>query len=92
MGIQSADDFVSQNPEEAAAFITDHGGDPDEIDLPPENWHDAEAGLEWVRAMLDHLERKEPSLQDLIEDLNEYRELLSKLAADELRWHFSIDF
>lgn len=92
LGTRSVDEFVSQDPEEAAEFIADHGGDPDEIELPEEVWYDAQVGVEWTEAMLGCLDGKESDYQNLIDDLNEYKELFYQLKEAGLRWHFSVDF
>ncbi len=88
-------EFYSQNPEDAAAFIEGEGGDPGEIDIPPEQWFDAAAGLETVGALLEHLTTNPHAIPDadrVCAELNEWRTVLKRAADEGVRWHAEVDF
>jgi hypothetical protein len=85
--------FLSQDPDELAEFIEDEGVEVPES-LPAEEWFDASAGLETVRALLQHLASEPKALKNseaIIEDLRECEAVLARLAKENLRWHLALD-
>ena len=87
--------FFGQNPEEAAAFIEDEGGDPDEIDIPDEAWFDATDGLRTIETLLEHLGTNPdalPNTDGVISELKEWQTVLKRAAADGIGWHLEVEY
>jgi hypothetical protein len=94
-GVSPLMEFFSENPESAAAFCEDAGGDPPEEGFPAEEWFPAEDGLTTVRGLLSYLEANPTEVRDssaLIEDLKEFESVLSRLASEGVGWHLAVDF
>jgi hypothetical protein len=87
--------FFSQNPENAADFIEDVGGDAEELDVPDEAWFDATEGLNTVDALLEHLAASPDALQNtdgVAAELKEWQAVLKRAATEGVRWHLEVDF
>lgn len=88
-------EFFSMDPEEAAGFIEDGGGDPSGIDFADEQWFDAADGLKTVEALLAHFAAKPdalPNSAEAVAELKEWRAVLQRAAADGVGWHLEVDF
>lgn len=92
LDIASLEDYVSLDPEEAASFISDHGGDLEGIEIPEEKWFSAEEGEKWVSTMINYIVNLENAPEELLSDLNEYQDLFKKLLIYDKKWHFEVDF
>ncbi|MDJ0840974.1 MAG: hypothetical protein QNK37_30970 [Acidobacteriota bacterium] len=90
LGIQEIADFYRQE-------VEDLGEDVEGLDADDEeetSWFEAEEGLNWALALLDHLEENPGELEQsdsVIEDLKEYVEVLGQLEADGVRWRLEMD-
>ena len=88
-------DFFSINPDEAAGFIEDEGGDVADVELPAETWFDAADGLSTVDALARHLSHNPEAIPDysaVLSDLSEFKAVLTRLQADGVRWHLAVDY
>jgi hypothetical protein len=87
-------DFLSQDPDELAEFISDAGGDAPE-DLPGEQWFTADQGLTTVRALKQHLASNPKALKNAAaigEDLAEYEAVFERIKKEGVLWHLALDF
>jgi len=107
LGLQSLDDFISCPPEDLAELMEDLKTPTGEaIELPEEQWFDAEDGLGTVRGLLAHLrenpaaiakldrvDRDDPGLGDaVVEDLESAERLLSAAAKRKVRFHLTCTY
>jgi hypothetical protein len=95
LGLRQLDDYVSYPPDEARAMIEDMGGDPDEVDIGPEQWFEADEGLTWISRLAKHLEANPTVLKNskkVLGELEEYAEVLQKAKTVRARWHLQVDF
>jgi hypothetical protein len=94
-GVRPLMGFFSIHPEGAAAFINDHGGELSEGGLPGEQWFAAEDGLATVRGLLRQLAANPsaaPNAGSIAADLREFEAVLTRLAAEGVRWHLAVDY
>jgi len=94
-GVRRLMEFFSQDPEEAAAFIEDEGGEVPTGGFPAEQWFSCHEGSVTVRGLLTHLAANPTAARDAVaitEDLREFESILAKLAEAGVRWHLAIDF
>ena len=88
-------EFFGHNPEDAAAFIDDEGGDPDEINIPDEAWFDAADGLKTADALVNYLSQHTDAIPNAVgvgAELNEWQAVLKRAADEGVRWHLEVDF
>lgn len=93
LGISELLDFASQDPNELAAFLSQEGGDPNNFDLPKEDWFDSGAGLETVRALLEHVRTEPEGLRDpptVAIELEAFARVLETAQERGIRWHLTI--
>ena len=87
--LNTVEDFVSQD---MSAFMDDF----DDIHMPEQEviWFESEAGLLWLDALIEKL-HMDPAAEFpsalIIEDLEEYRNVLIKAQRIDAKWHFEID-
>jgi hypothetical protein len=94
-GVRPLMDFFSQNPEDLAEILEDDDLEEPESGLPAEQWFSADDGLATVRGLLSHLISAPSDRADdvaLINDLREYESILTRLAAEGIRWHLAVDY
>lgn len=87
-------DFFSASPDDIHMLLGDEDEAPEEIEMPPEQWFTASEGLATVRGLRAHLTAHPDSAEEvdrLIEDLRQFEEVLSRLDAEGVRWHLSVD-
>jgi hypothetical protein len=85
--------FVSQDPESLGDFLDDEGLET-AGDLPPEQWFAPEEGLNTVLSLIAHL-RQHPELAHataLLSDLQEFADVLRRIAQERRKFHFACDF
>ncbi len=95
LGVTPLSNFFSIDPEQAAEFLLEEGGEGAGIELPPLQQFSAQAGLATVRALLAHLQAKPRSVKDaegVVGDLRECERILSAAAEHGIGWHFEVDF
>lgn len=91
--VKSLNDFLSID-EGSFVGLLDQEELPDNIPAP--QWFNAAEGLETIQAMLIALEQKPEAspfnnTQGVIEDLQEYANVLKHIEADRIGWHFQFD-
>jgi hypothetical protein len=97
-GARPLSEFVSQNPEESAAFFEGEGIDPPPGGFPAEQWFAAAEGLRTVRALLAQPDRLKQglgshwTLDAVLGDLQDYERVLIGLERAGVRWHLAVDF
>jgi hypothetical protein len=87
-------DMVSHDPEEMRGLIEDAGGDPDEMDIPEEQWFPAKQGLDAVVAHIEYLQKNPKAINntaEILDDLREFETVLKRLVKEKVRFHFAID-
>ncbi len=92
--------FIEITREEVICEI---GGDPDDPssydaseleDLWSEDWYSPEDGLSTISCMLDHVLAKKSSferVEELIEDLQDFKKILNEARVNGIGWHLSHD-
>ena len=94
LGLRDINEFVSASPDDLMATAEELGIElPNEP--PPEAWFTPEEGLTWVSRLQDHLRTNPNEVGDadaVLADLAEYRQLLDTAKANDIRWHFAVDF
>ena len=105
-GFKSLDEYCSQSLEEARLQMADLMELEDEIDLPaeaedtlknmpPEEWHDADHGLDYANKVADHVRQNPTSVKNpdaVLYDLDTMITVLTDAASRGLKWHFQVDF
>lgn len=93
-GLRPVMEMVSSPPEEVADFM-----DVDVDDLPEhlaaEQWFAAADGLKTIRAMIEHLQQHPTAVKasdDVLTDLQDIEAVLVAAEAQQVKFHFSIDF
>jgi hypothetical protein len=93
-GVKSIYDYVSQDPDELRDFLESEGLE-ESGDLPPEEWFNAEDGLNWTIKLAEYL-RTNPTViknsSNVLSDLAEYEVVFKGLQAHGIRWHFEVEF
>lgn len=100
LGVRPLMDFFSADPEEVLSFIqAEHeatGQTPDNLpDIPPEEWFSATDGLATVQALYVYIREHPDTLKDadsVLQNLEEYMQVLQKAVAVGVRWHLGVDF
>jgi hypothetical protein len=76
-----------------ADLAAEFGVDPD-LPAAQEKWFEPAEGIQWVRAVRDHIQANRKSVKKpeaVLADLNEYEDLLTKAQSIASKWHFAID-
>lgn len=97
LGLTPLADFISTDPEEAAAFLEDEGGIPEGLTIPAEEWFDASDGLRTVQGLLDVIRRDPERLRNVIVDhvrvdLEAAEAILAAAKDAGVRFHLAVDF
>ena len=96
LGLPQLWDFFNYEPEEAVAVMEMCDADPAEVgELQPAEWFEPEEGLHWVEAMRRHLTANESVVADLpsvLDELDEYEDVLRKAKNIGAKWRLLIDF
>ena len=84
--IKPLDEFLSQDVSE---FIDDFEM-PDGMEI---TWFDAQEGIDCVLSLVKLIQSKDCTFEKgpVIEDLNEYLEVLNKVKQANLKWHLELD-
>ena len=94
-GVRPLGEFYSISPEEAVAAVEGFGGEMPAGGYPPERWFPAEDGLASVRGLLAHLAASPDAIREvdaIRDDLQQFQEVLSGLAAAGVGWHLAVDY
>ncbi|XCN74408.1 MAG: hypothetical protein Q3M24_06595 [Candidatus Electrothrix aestuarii] len=88
-GLQTIDDFYSQDPSELMEWDED-------IEIPEREvkWFEADIGINWINELVAKLKSESStlSIDPIIEDLNEYKGVLENAKRVDAKWHFTLDF
>jgi hypothetical protein len=93
LGVPTFEDFFSQDAEELKELFEEEGIELPEEGLPAVKWFKASDGLKTVRALLRHLQSNPKAVRncaDVLCDLQEFEDVLSRLAKAKIRWHLAI--
>jgi hypothetical protein len=80
--------------------LTSFGELDEEFDVPEElretetPWFEPSEGIEWVAAIRRHIEANRSSVKQrdrVLEELNEYEQVLHQAAKVGAKWHFQMD-
>jgi len=80
--------------------LTSFGDWDDEFDVPEELrevetlWFEPGEGIEWINAIHRHIESNRSSVKQpdrVLEELNEYAQVLEQAARVGAKWHFQMD-
>lgn len=90
-------DFFSADRNSMAILLEQGAGDPAwEKSLPDPQWFLPREGLETVDALIAHLGAHPDSFGEttgaLLQELREYRTVLTKTASREMRWHLAVSW
>ena len=90
-------EFFSADENSLALLIEEGAGDQELLrKLPPPQWYSAAEGLSAVEALTSELERDPQQLgsegRSVLNELREYREVLSKTETRGLRWHLAVSW
>ena len=96
LGIPHLDDFIGQSMEEFADML---GEDielaDDEGEAVEEKWFTAQEGIDYIDKLVAAL-RATPTAVDeaeaVLEDLAEYRAVLTQAGQAGMKWHLALDF
>lgn len=94
LGLRDVNEFVSADPDELLAIAEELG-----VELPhappPEAWFAPEEGLSWIARLQSHLVDNPHDVGDasaVVEDLAEYRLVLTAAKTHAAQWHFAVDY
>lgn len=94
LGLRDINKFVSANPDELIAAAEQFGvGLP--FEPPPETWFSPQDGLDWISKVQNHLVANPSDVNDaeaVLADLREYHDVLDSAKANDVRWHFAVDY
>jgi hypothetical protein len=86
LGVTPLDDFLGMSDDVAEDFDSDAN-----VDL----WFKPEAGLQTIEVLIKYLEQTPNSVKNskgVLEDLQEYQNVLNQVKAKGLEWRFEMDF
>jgi hypothetical protein len=106
LGFKSLDEYCSQSPDDARSMMADLMGLEDENELPPdtaetftkmppEEWYDADHGIDYAKQMADHIRQNPKVVKDaeaVLYDLDSMITVLTQAKERELKWHLQVDF
>ena len=90
-------EFFSADENSLALLIEEGAGNQELLrKLPPPQWYSAAEGLSAVEALVNQLERDPQQLgsegRSVLNELQEYKEVLSKTETRGLRWHLAVSW
>ncbi len=93
LGVKPLTSFYSQDPEELAALLEGEGLEAG--GYPDQEWFEAEEGVTTVAALIGYLRTNPEKLSDaeaVLDDLEQYKRVLERLASERVRWYLALDF
>jgi hypothetical protein len=93
--VQPLMQFFSASPEELSGFLEEHGADTQEATakLKPEQWFEAEAGLQTIGALKQGLGNQGTAkAKQILAELDELQKVLETAKTKGVRWHLAVDF
>jgi hypothetical protein len=97
LGVRPLIDFFSADENSMSLLIEEGAGNQELMrKLPPPQWYSPADGLATVRALLRVL-REDPQLlgsegAQVLSELREYKTVLEKTEAREMRWHLAVSW
>jgi hypothetical protein len=94
LGLKTPDEYVSMSGDDAASLAAEFDLGED-VQVPAEQWFDADEGLAWVGQLQAHHQSKPKAVKDakaVLADLAEYERVLSEAKSIRAKWHLSVDF
>ena len=97
IGARPLIEFFSADENSLALLIEEGAGNQDLLrKLPPPQWYSAADGLSTVEGLVEELERDPQQLgsegRAVLDELREYREVLTKTETRHLRWHLAVSW
>lgn len=97
LGVRPLLEFFSADENSMALLIEEGAGNPDLLErLPPPQWYAPEDGLHTVEALISALEEDPQQFgsdgTQLLRELQEYANVLSKTVERGLRWHLAVSW
>lgn len=89
LAVRPIADFISVSPEDTAEFLEGVDGS---LQIPPEQWFEAEEGLRTINSLLSHAGLHNPPEENLLRDLRDCKNVLEAAIAAHAMFHFSVDF
>jgi len=93
-GLPLLSSMVSFNPEEVSGFMEGEGLDLEELEIPKEQFFDSQLGLIAVDGLLklmNHRNSKLNDIENLIEDLNDCKKILTYAVGKESNFYFTYE-
>ena len=104
--LKALEEYSSQSHEDARAMMASLMGLENEDDLPPdaqetlanmppEQWYDADQGIEYAKQMADHIRQNPQAVKDadaVLYDFDSMLTVLKKAKEHKLKWHLQVDF
>ncbi|MFT5499113.1 MAG: hypothetical protein ACI9TH_004528 [Kiritimatiellia bacterium] len=91
LGLAPLMDFFSQDPKELAEML--ESLEPDDMELPAEQWFDAAAGLQVIQGLIAHFKQQSSKApKGIVSELKTFLPVLQNAKDLGLRWHLAIDF
>ena len=98
-GIQPLESFMGQSSDELMDMLSDDFDDEDDEDsedhYSDRKWFEPSDGIALIDALAKAVRQHPqiiPNPDEVIEDLEEYKDVLQKAASIKAKWHFAIDF
>ena len=90
LGVPTFDDFNTMSADDIGDLLGE------EIDIPghEEKWFSADEGLSFVAALKKHINENPKDVKDakgVLEDLDEYEDVLKKAKGIGAKWHLNLD-
>jgi hypothetical protein len=90
LGLPPLDDFLAMSPDNVEDLLDE------DVDIPEcgEAWFAPDEGLKLIDALSRHLQANPKDVKDarsVLDDLAEYREVLTQAKAVGAKWHFHLD-
>jgi hypothetical protein len=97
LGVRPLIEFFSADENSMSLLIEEGAGNRELLNrLPPPQWYSAGDGLTTIEALLGALEHEPQQLgsegEQVLAELFEYRRVLQKTKARELRWHLAVSW
>ncbi len=92
IGLEPLKNFFSSDPSQVAAYFREQGLNPDDFELPEEEWHDPTEALLTVRSLLARLENDPgpvPALEKVRDDLTAVLAALEQFDATGEQFHIA---
>lgn len=93
LGVVSLTDFKSQSPAVTDALAKINGLDLSDVKLAKETWYAPQQGLQTVTALREHLKSHPaaiPNTNEVLGELDQWHEVLTKATEEGVPWHLLV--